>query len=273
MLLCIWFLPQGGKNYLQNNMLMKWFFILFSVFFSLSTFSQAIPGPTDANAFSDLNKTRNDLNSDIPLLQKQIEDISNSLQTLKYTDEDIQKLKQDTAYFKSQIQKLKNSKGADSLISSYEYTVSYDVSRLQALSRDLDNSKNLANQKDSLSKILVDKKMKLVQTENQIAQLMIPRLSQQNFMFWSSISFVLLMGVLLATFFYVVSRDTTIRQKIFGSDSGIQFITLFSIVIAIIIFGLTGILEGKELSALLGSVAGYILGKVNLSTNNKENAK
>jgi hypothetical protein len=42
-------------------------------------------------------------------------------------------------------------------------------------------------------------------------------------------------------------------------------VTLFSIIIAIILFGLTGILEGKELSALLGSIAGYILGKAKLS--------
>lgn len=229
--------------------------------------AQAIPGPTDPNAFSDLNKTRNDLNAEIPTLQKQIDDIGNSLLALQYTEGDIQKIKDDTAYFRSQIQKLKNSKDADSLISSYEYSINYDVNKLQSLYRDLNDSKRLASQKDSLGKLVTDKKSKLVQTENQIAQLMIPRLSQQNFMFWSSISFVILMGILLGTFFYVVSRDTTIRQTIFGSDSGIQFITLFSIVIAIIIFGLTGILEGKELSALLGSVAGYILGKVKLSPN------
>jgi hypothetical protein len=32
-------------------------------------------------------------------------------------------------------------------------------------------------------------------------------------------------------------------------------------VIAIILFGITGILEGKELSALLGGLSGYILGR------------
>ena len=42
---------------------------------------------------------------------------------------------------------------------------------------------------------------------------------------------------------------------------GIQFITLFALVIAIILFGITGILEGKELSALLGGLSGYILGR------------
>jgi hypothetical protein len=65
----------------------------------------------------------------------------------------------------------------------------------------------------------------------------------------------------------VVKTDRTIRGVIFSGDSGIQFIALFSIIIAIILLGLTGILEGKELSALLGSVAGYILGKAKFSSS------
>lgn len=38
-------------------------------------------------------------------------------------------------------------------------------------------------------------------------------------------------------------------------QSGIQFLTLFSLVIAIILFGITGILKGKELAALLGGLS------------------
>ena len=38
--------------------------------------------------------------------------------------------------------------------------------------------------------------------------------------------------------------------------------TLFSLVIAIILFGITEILQAKELSALLGGISGYILGRV-----------
>ena len=40
-----------------------------------------------------------------------------------------------------------------------------------------------------------------------------------------------------------------------------QFLTLFSLVIAIILFGITQILEGKELAARLGGLSGYILGR------------
>ncbi len=40
-------------------------------------------------------------------------------------------------------------------------------------------------------------------------------------------------------------------------QSGIQFLTLFSLVIAIILFGI----KGKELAALLGGLSGYIFGE------------
>src|SRR5207247_2857890 len=51
------------------------------------------------------------------------------------------------------------------------------------------------------------------------------------------------------------------RRAIFAGQTGIQFLTLFSIVIAIILFGITGILADKELAALLGGISGYILGR------------
>jgi hypothetical protein len=46
--------------------------------------------------------------------------------------------------------------------------------------------------------------------------------------------------------------------------AGLQFITLFSLIIAIILFGVMNILEGRELAALLGGLSGYILGRSNL---------
>jgi Na+-transporting methylmalonyl-CoA/oxaloacetate decarboxylase gamma subunit len=42
---------------------------------------------------------------------------------------------------------------------------------------------------------------------------------------------------------------------------GMQFVTLFLIVIAIILFGIMGTLEGREFAALLGGLSGHILGK------------
>jgi hypothetical protein len=75
-------------------------------------------------------------------------------------------------------------------------------------------------------------------------------------------AFALLVGLVILCFFYIARIDERVRQAIFSGQAGIQFITLFSLVIAIILFGITGILEGKELAALLGGLSGYILGRV-----------
>lgn len=76
-----------------------------------------------------------------------------------------------------------------------------------------------------------------------------------------SITFAALIGLVIVGFFLLSSLDETIRQAIFSSETGIQFLTRFSLVIAIILFGITGILQDKELAALLGSLSGYILGR------------
>lgn len=73
--------------------------------------------------------------------------------------------------------------------------------------------------------------------------------------------FGILVGAVIVGFFLIAFFSAPVRMAIFAGDSGIQFVTLFSLVIAIILFGVLGILEGKELSALLGGLSGYILGR------------
>ena len=75
------------------------------------------------------------------------------------------------------------------------------------------------------------------------------------------IAFTILVGVVIAGFFLISFSSEDVKKAIFSNEAGIQFITLFAIVIAVILFGITGILEGKELAALLGGLSGYILGK------------
>ena len=70
-----------------------------------------------------------------------------------------------------------------------------------------------------------------------------------------------LIGLVIVGFFVLSFKDKLIRRAIFSGQTGIQFLTLFSIVIAIILFGITSILADKELSALLGGLSGYILGR------------
>jgi hypothetical protein len=73
--------------------------------------------------------------------------------------------------------------------------------------------------------------------------------------------FAVLVGVVIFGFFAIAFISEPVRRAIFAGDSGIQFVTMFSLVIAIILFGILGILEGKELAALLGGLSGYILGR------------
>ena len=93
----------------------------------------------------------------------------------------------------------------------------------------------------------------------------------QNFKKQISWSFAFLVGLVIVGFFIIAYRDDEIRKTIFSGDSGLQFITIFSIIIAIILFGITEVLGGKELSALIGGISGYILGRSSIPTKKKNN--
>jgi hypothetical protein len=73
-----------------------------------------------------------------------------------------------------------------------------------------------------------------------------------------------LVGAVIIGFFIVAYRDEPIRRNLFANDAAIQFVTIFCLIIAIILFGVINILEGRELAALLGGLSGYILGRGNL---------
>jgi hypothetical protein len=92
----------------------------------------------------------------------------------------------------------------------------------------------------------------------------------QNFKKQISWSFALLVGIVIVGFFIIAYKDESIRDTIFSGDIGLQFVTIFSIIIAIILFGITEVLGGKEISALIGGISGYILGR---SSNGKLQAR
>ncbi|HYE92946.1 MAG TPA: hypothetical protein VEA38_18085 [Terriglobales bacterium] len=101
----------------------------------------------------------------------------------------------------------------------------------------------------------------LAKLDSTIGALLTPEILNQNFKFWMSGIFAGLVFVVIVGFFVMAWRDEEVLRAIFAGAAGIQFVTLFSLVIAIILFGITGILEGKELAALLGGLSGYILGR------------
>jgi len=107
-----------------------------------------------------------------------------------------------------------------------------------------------------------EKKQLKASIEDKIQDLLNPDTAKQRFKSTVSIVFAALVGTVICGFFVIAFRDERVRQAIFSGQAGIQFVTLFSLVIAIILFGITSILEAKELAALLGGLSGYILGRV-----------
>ncbi len=97
---------------------------------------------------------------------------------------------------------------------------------------------------------------------NQIDSALAPEYQQQNFRKTISISFSILIGLLLSIFFYIVYKrsDHTLSKDLL-SGNGLQFITLFVLIIAVILFGILSILGSSELAAILSGISGYILGK------------
>jgi hypothetical protein len=97
--------------------------------------------------------------------------------------------------------------------------------------------------------------------EDRTVALLIPDSQKNTFRLYLSGIYAIIVSLLIAGFFTVAFVDGRVRASIFSVQAGIQFITLFSLVIAIILFGILGILQDKELAALLGGISGYILGR------------
>ena len=98
--------------------------------------------------------------------------------------------------------------------------------------------------------------------QDQIDTALQPVIRDQEFKTTMSICFVVLIGILLASFFLIIylKSDNSLSKDLL-SGYGLQFITLFVLIIAIILFGILDILKGSELAAMLSGISGYILGK------------
>lgn len=203
--------------------------------------------PDDFLSLADL---RGRLTGEISTLSKEIEQISDF--DLRYAEEDQARLKDMetsinqrkavTALTEEEAQRLRMDE------SEYEYrkSRSQDPTKLMAK---LEEKRRQLDQKQAYSNQIQAKILKMLSPEQEFKRTM-------------SITFAALISIVIIGFFIIALRDEKIRQAIFSGETGIQFLTLFSIVIAIILFGITQILEGKELSALLGGLSGYILGRV-----------
>jgi hypothetical protein len=118
---------------------------------------------------------------------------------------------------------------------------------------------------ETLKKNLRVVKADLACCQDQLDSTLAPEYHNQEFRKDISIGFAFLLGGLLIIFIVVILRSRKNVADYFFSDTGLQFITIFVLIIAIILFGILGILEGKELAAILAGISGYILGKTRTS--------
>jgi hypothetical protein len=204
------------------------------------------------------------LTIDIPDLEKTLRDLK-SEQVKLASDDESQKFGVFRA--KRQIELLKKEP-------------SPDQSEIQTLQNFLDNADQEIKTRDQRKKEvdgqiikvqeqLSQKQRELSNVENKITNFLSLEVNVQRFKREVSLYFAGLVAIVIIGFFYIAHGDEKVRQAIFSGTAGIQFVTLFSLVIAIILFGITTILEGKELAALLGGLSGYILGRV---TTERESA-
>jgi hypothetical protein len=104
----------------------------------------------------------------------------------------------------------------------------------------------------------------LVSIDDNASNLLAASHLENEFKLTITIAFSILIAVVIIGFFAIAYRERGVRDALFASDSGLQFVALFSLIIAIVLFGVINILEGRELAALLGGLSGYILGRGNL---------
>jgi hypothetical protein len=219
-------------------------------------YAQATAGPDlqklDDKSFVELTDERQSLEKEILQLQQEVDALNTRL-----ADRDT--LEQQKAYIEKTYANVSPSTPKP-IKDSYN-----------AQLRDLQNRIDLAEMKDpkrvliatlhDKSVILDSKKQQKIQVEQKMSDLLNIEKPRQNFKTSMSRVFAALVGLVIIGFFVIAWRDESVRREIFGGQAGIQFITLFSLIIAIILFGITGILQDKELAALLGGLSGYILGR------------
>lgn len=130
-----------------------------------------------------------------------------------------------------------------------------------------DAQKDLATFKDSGPELIRSRltrestARRLFRVEQRIAALFDSARDTNRFRTSVTYTFGVLVFFVIVGFYMIAWAKEGIAKTIFAGEMGMQFVTLFLIVIAIILFGIMGTLEGKELSALLGGLSGYILGR------------
>jgi hypothetical protein len=101
------------------------------------------------------------------------------------------------------------------------------------------------DQRKKAEDLLLHYREQLARLDARIGALLTPEILNQNFKFWMSGTFAILVLIVIIGFFVLAWHDDAVRRAIFAGAAGIQFVTLFSLVIAIILFGNHGDPRGQ----------------------------
>lgn len=143
-----------------------------------------------------------------------------------------------------------------------------DEARLESLQRYVDTTNEsleiVRSAAPLLAKARADRERangRLIAVETRIASLFDAARDVNKFRTNVTFTFGVLVFVVIVGFYIIAWYKQGVATTIFSGAMGMQFVTLFLIVIAIILFGIMGTLGDKELAALLGGLSGYILGR------------
>lgn len=122
--------------------------------------------------------------------------------------------------------------------------------------------------KDSVKREQLEEEREIADEDLDLAYMQFSESSSQVFFenqFKQAMStiFAILIALVIGGFFLIIAlaKGTVNLSEALLSDGGLQFITIFVLIIAVVLFGVLKILEGRELAAILSGIAGYILGR------------
>lgn len=242
------------------------------LFLTLTSNLFAAPAPpTAAPDFAQLRSSRIQIVSEIDRMKAEaakIRDTTGFLPPPEEIEQYVKRSQQELEAIKTQLSDLMQQPSRDKeRISQLETDLRYRQSDVDRYQSDLERKRNADRDLNLLQNAIAAKERDLLTIESQISEALARDVVAQNFKSQISLYFALLVGFMILCFFGVAFFDAEVRVTIFSGQAGIQFITLFSLIIAIILFGITGILGDKELAALLGGLSGYILGRYTQSSD------
>jgi hypothetical protein len=211
---------------------------------------------TSVKDFRPLFAERDELIEQLRKLDQEVDDLQTKIRDLRPADV----LERDLEKAKSDLDKLEK-RAATPPTPEQQNRIDVQARNVVQISENLETMKTSKPILDANKADQAKKRARLRDVEQRIASLFDATRDVNQFRLYATITFGVLVFIVVSGFYLIAWNKQGVAQTIFAGELGMQFITLFLIVIAIILFGIMGTLEGKELSALLGGLSGYILGR------------